>query len=64
MSRRDRCGRHGGGVFLACENTIACKHIEFDTDCELLVCQAELSNHSPLIAALYPPPYNDIGKSL
>ena len=49
--------RHGGGVFLACKNTIACKHIEFDTDCELLVCEAELPNHSPfIIAALYQPP--------
>ena len=61
MFRKDRRGRHGGGVFLACKNITACKHIELDTDCELLICEAELPNHSPLIiAALYQPPYNDI----
>ena len=31
---------------------VACKHIELDTDCKLLVCEAELPNHSPLIIAV------------
>ena len=58
--RRDRPGGRGGGVFLASKNTIACKHIELDTDCEVVACEIELPNHSPLIiAALYRPPYND-----
>ena len=51
----------GGGVFLACKNTTVCKHIELDTDCEVVACEIKLSNRSPLIiAALYRPPYNDI----
>ena len=58
--RRDRPSGHGGGVFLACKQKIDCKQIDFDTECELVACEIELPNSSPLIiVALYQPPYND-----
>jgi len=33
--RSNRCGKHSGGVHLACKNTSACKHIENDSEYEL-----------------------------
>ena len=47
--RRDRSSGHGGGVFLACKQKINCKPIDFDTECELVACEIELLNSSPLI---------------
>ena len=58
--RKDRPIGHGGGVFLACKQEIDCKQIDFDSDCELVACETELPNSSPLIIiAFYRPPYND-----
>ena len=59
--RRDRNDGYGG-VFVACQNTLTCEQLTFDTDVEIVVCCIKLREApQPLIiCALYRPPNNDL----
>ena len=58
--RKDRDGGHGG-VFIARKSDIQCKHLEIDTECELVACEIELPSGPPLvIVSVYQPPYNNL----
>jgi len=46
-----------GGVFIACCDTFAFYNLQIDTSCEIVACQIQLSNQTPLIiCSIYCPP--------
>ena len=59
-----RCDRSDGygGVLVACQSTLTCEQLTFDTNVEIVVCCIKLREvPQPLIiCALYRPPNNDL----
>jgi len=41
--------RPGGGVLIACRNTINCEELDFANNCEVVVCKIALQNNRHLI---------------
>ena len=60
--RKDRTCKHGGGVFLACRDSLSCSDIPVTNNCEAVLCQISLYNNRSLIIlrSFYRPPSNDM----
>ena len=59
--RKDRTLQHGGGVFLACRDSLSCVDIHLNNNCEAVVCQISLQNNrSLIICSFYRPPSNNM----
>ena len=59
--REDRTFQHGGGVFLACRDSLSCVDIHLNNNCKAVACQISLHNNRTLIiCSFYRPPSNNI----
>ena len=50
--RKDRHLKQGGGVFFCCEDTISCKEVHINNECEAVTCQISLQHNKNLIKDL------------
>ena len=59
--RKHRQLKQGGGVFVCCKDTIPCKEVHINNECEAVVCQISLkSNKNLIVCSFYRPPGHDI----
>ena len=59
--RKDRQFKQGGGVFVCCKDTIPCKEVHINNECEAVVCQISLkSNKNLIVCSFYRPPSHGI----
>ena len=58
VQRRDRQNRVGGGVFIACHESLQCnRENDLETECEILWCSVQIANGTKvLLGSFYRPP--------
>ena len=56
--QKNRIDRTGGGVFIACRNSITCEELKYIDNCEIVVCKVTLKSNKHLICSFYRPPDN------